>query len=48
MAEKDNPELTSSHRHTEATSISTAINSENDLKTGRRDLPQLIIERKTH
>lgn len=45
MREKEDPELTSSYIYTEATSI--AINSEHDLKTGRNDLPQLVVERKT-
>lgn len=40
MIEQDDPELTSSHGHTGATTTSIASDSENNLKTGRTDLPQ--------
>lgn len=45
MTKKEDPELTSSYIYTEAISIAT--NSEHNLKTGREDLPQPVIERKT-
>lgn len=37
-----------SHRHTKAAAASIATNFKNDLKTGRTDLPQLILERQLH
>lgn len=47
MAEKKDLELTPSYRHTEATTTSVANDSENELKTGRADIPQLVVERKS-
>ena len=43
MVEEEDPELTSSHRCTEITTNFRAIMDENDLKTSRRDFPQLNI-----
>lgn len=48
MAEKEDPELTLFHRHTEATTTCIAMFPENNLKNGRIDLPQLVVERKPH
>ena len=43
MEEQENPELTSSHGHTKITTIYRATIYENDLKTDRKDFPQLKI-----
>lgn len=46
MVEKEDPELPSSHAHAETTSACITPLPENNLKTGRMDLPQLVIERR--
>ena len=43
MVEQEDPELTSSHRHTKITTIYRASINENDLKTSRKDFSQLKI-----
>ena len=39
MMEQEEPELTSSHRHTKITTIYRATIDENDMKTTRKDCP---------
>ena len=39
MVEKEDPELTSFHRHTKITTTYRAAFNENDLKTSRKDFP---------
>ena len=46
MVEQEDPELSSSHNHTKITTIYRATLSENDLKTSRKDSPQLKIQRR--
>ena len=41
MAEKGDPELTPSHGHTKITTTHREIIYENDLKTSRKEFPQL-------
>ena len=41
MVEQEDFELTSSHRHTKITAMYTESTDEHDLKTGRKDFPQL-------
>lgn len=48
MVESEDPELTSFNAHTETTTTSIATDSENTLKTGRTDHPQLVIEKRSH
>ena len=48
VAEKEDPELTSSGGHTKIATISSATVYDNNLKTGRRNFPQLSIQRRTH
>ena len=48
MAEWEDPGLPSFHRHTTITTTHTATISENDLKTIRKDFPQLKIKRGSH
>ena len=43
MVEQEDSELTSSHRHTKITAMYTASTDEHDLKTSRKDFPQLKI-----
>lgn len=47
MAERKDPELTSSHRHIKATTTCSATHSVNPLKMSIAALPQLKIERKS-
>ena len=46
--EQEDPELTSSHRHTNITTTYRATISENDLKTSRNDFSQLKTQRRNH
>ena len=43
MAEKEDPELTSSHEHTKITSTYRVTFYENNLETSREGFPQLKI-----
>ena len=43
IMEWEDPELTSSHEHTKITTIYRATTYENDLKTSRKDFPQLKV-----
>ena len=48
MVEEENPELTSSCRHTKIITTCRATISENDLKASSKDFPQLKIQRGSH
>lgn len=48
MVEEEDPELTSSYRHTSITTIYRATTDENDLNTSREELLQLKIYRRNH
>lgn len=48
MADQEDPELTSTHGHTEATTLSMQLTCEYNLKTGETDLPLLTEDRKSH
>lgn len=48
MIEQEDPELTSFHGHTRITTIYRATTDEKDLKTSRKDIPQLKIKRINH
>ena len=48
MAEYIDPELTTSHRHTKIRTTYKATIYENDLKTSRKDFPQLKTKRRNH
>ena len=48
MVEQEDSELTSSHRHTKITAMYTASTDEHDLKTSRKDFPQLKTQRRNH
>ena len=47
MAEQEDPNLTSSHRHTKITAISRATIDEKDQKTSRKDLSTTKDKRTT-
>ena len=40
---QEDSELTFSHRHSKITNIYRAVIEKNDLRTGRKDFPQLKI-----
>lgn len=46
MAQQEDPQLTSSHGHTKMTTIYKAAITENELKTSRKDLLPMKIQRK--
>ena len=46
--EKEDPELTSSHRYTKITAIYRTTIDENNLKTSRKSFPQPKIQRRKH
>ena len=48
MVEQEAPELIPFHVHTKITTIYRATIDENDLKTSRKDFPQLKIQRRNH
>lgn len=48
MVKLENPEHTLFHRHAEATTTCIATNSENNLKTGSTDYPQLLVQKRSH
>lgn len=45
---KDTEFTSMSHGHTEAETISPAVNFKSNLKAGPTDLPQLVIDRRPH
>ena len=48
IVESEDPELIFFHKHSKITTISRAIIYENNLKTSRKDLPRLKIQRRNH
>ena len=48
MVEEEDPEFTSFHGHTQTVTLYRATIYENNLKTSRKDFPQLKIQRRNH